>query len=333
MPPSNPLPLSIVIIALNEARRIGDCLDSVRALTDDIVVVDAHSCDGTAELCRTRGARVFQRNWTGYSEQKNFGNAQARHDWILSLDADERVSPELAASLRRAFARGAPACAAYTVRFENYFGPRRVRFGAWNPEWHVRLFDRRTCDWNDDEVHEGLRGVEGRAIGRLAGCIRHLPIESRAELAAKTERYSELFAAKLRRHHRAPGWAKIWLNPAWRFGRDFLLRLGLLDGAAGWAIAWEAARYTHLKYWRALPAAPARRPAEWLASGAMTAMLGAVLFSLPANSYRVLWTATEPSVNARTLGSLANQTAGLNYPDDDDDELRGTLPDDDDVLT
>jgi len=306
----------------------------VRELTDDVVVIDANSRDGTAELCQARGARVFQRNWTSYSEQKNFGNAEARHDWILSLDADERVSPELAASLRRVFARGELACDAYTMRFENYFGPRRVRFGAWNPEWHVRLFDRRKCDWNTEEVHEGLRGVEGCEVGRLQGCIRHLTVASREELAAKTERYSELFAAKLRRRGRTPSWAKIWLNPVWRFGRDLLLRLGALDGAAGWTIAWEAARYTHLKYWRALPDASRSRPAEWLVSGATTAMLAAWLFTMPTSSFRVLWTATEPFPSEQALGLPPNQALGSISPyDDAADELRGILPDDDDVLT
>ena len=251
--PSNPVPVSVVIIALNEEPRVGDCLDSVRGLTDDIVVVDAESRDRTGEICRAKDARVFQRRWTGFSDQKNFGNAQARHDWILSLDADERATPELVASIRREFAHGLPGRDACAIRFQNYFGGCQVRFGAWNPEWHVRLFDRRICDWNTDEVHEGLRGLEGCQFGRLEGCIRHLTVNSREELAAKTQRYSELFAEKLRRNGRVPGWVKVWLNPAWRFGRDFFLRLGILDGAVGWAIAWEAARYTHLKYWRARP--------------------------------------------------------------------------------
>ena len=195
MPVPPHFPLSVVIISLNEARRIGDCLDSVRSVSDDIVVVDADSRDCTCDICRTRGARVFQRPWCGYSAQKNFGIAQARHDWILSLDADERASDELAADIRREFA-GEPRCDAYRIRFASYFGNQRIRFGAWNPEWHLRLFDRRKLQWNTDDVHEGLRATDPVHIGRLRGRMRHLTVESHAQLAEKTARYSSLFATR-----------------------------------------------------------------------------------------------------------------------------------------
>lgn len=250
------LPLSVVIIASNEEERIGECLDSVSRLVDDIVVVDAHSRDTTVAIAASKGARIFQRSWVGYSDQKNFGNDQARHDWILSLDADERISPELAESLRRTFVHGEPDRAAFAIRFQSYFGTRRVRFGAWNPEWHLRIFDRRKCDWNDVCVHEGLRGVEGFRVGRLEGVIRHYTVASRVELTGKMVRYSDLFAAKLRVCGQEPGWSNIWLNPVWRFARDYILRLGVLDGAVGFIIAWEAACYTHSKYVKARNAWP-----------------------------------------------------------------------------
>lgn len=318
---------------------MGECVDSVRELTDDIVVVDAESRDRTREICRAKGARVLTRPWPGFSEQKNFGNAQARHDWILSLDADERVTPELAQAIRREFGHGGPGRAAYAIRFNNYFGQRRVRFGAWNPEWHVRLFDRRRCAWNTDEVHEGLQGLVAGECGRLPGCIRHLTVASRAELAAKTRRYSELFARKLRRCGRVPGWAKVWLNPAWRFGRDFFLRLGLLDGAAGWAIAYEAARYTHLKYARATPARLPGRPVEWLAplaaSALGAALTAAVLFALPTRAHRAGSNGAESRlVSAPPLAESSQTSAAITLDDADEDDRLHILPDDDDdVLT
>lgn len=247
-----PLPLTVVVITLNEEQRLGDCLASVRGLTDDVVVVDAQSTDRTAEVAADAGAQVLTRAWTGYSDQKNFGNDAARHHWILSLDADERVTPELAAAIRKEFERG-PRCDAYEIRFRNYFGASLVRFGAWNPESHVRLFDRRKLRWNSDEVHEGLRGVEGCKISKLPGDIRHLTVVSQTQLLAKTDRYSALFAEKLRRQRRHPSWWKIWLNPPFRFVRDYFLRGGVLDGRIGFSIAWESARYTHLKYWLARP--------------------------------------------------------------------------------
>lgn len=276
------LPLSVVIIALNEEQRIGDCLASVSDLAGDLVVVDAQSEDRTAEVAAEAGARVLVRSWTGYSDQKNFGNDAARYDWILSLDADERVSSELAASIRREFERG-PRHEAYAIRFENFYCGKVVRFGAWNPESHVRLFDRRKLQWNSDEVHEGLRAVEGTSTGKLAGQISHLTVTSPGQLALKTERYSALFAEKLRRRRRRPPWWKIWLNPLFRFFRDYFLRGGLLDGRAGFAIAWESARYTHLKYWLALPA-PTTGP-RWTAAWttalatAMVAILLVVKFA------------------------------------------------------
>lgn len=247
-----PLTFSVVIIAHNEEKRIGDCLASVGGLTDDIIVVDAGSTDGTASIAAAHGAQVVTRFWSGFSDQKNFGNGLARHDWILSLDADERVSPELAGSLRLLWERG-PTCDAYEIRFRNYFGASLVRFGAWNPESHVRLFDRRKLRWNSDEVHEGLRAVEGARFGAIKGCIHHYTVESRAQLASKTERYSMLFAEKLGRQRRRPSWWKVWLNPLFRFVRDYFFRGGFLDGQVGVFIAWESARYTHLKYGLALP--------------------------------------------------------------------------------
>lgn len=248
----DPLTLSVVIIARNEEQRIGDCLASVCGLAGDIVVVDACSTDRTASIAAAAGARVLTRSWSGFSDQKNFGNDLARYDWVLSLDADERVSPELADQLRLLWARGAT-CDAYEIPFQNYFGATRVRFGAWNPESHVRLFDRRKLRWNSDEVHEGLRAAEGARFGFIEGCIRHCTVASRAQLATKTERYSRLFAEKLRRQQRHPAWWKVWLNPLFRFGRDYVFRGGFLDGRVGVVIAWESARYTHLKYYLALP--------------------------------------------------------------------------------
>lgn len=314
------LSLSVVIITLNEEKRIGDCLASVRELTDDIIVVDSHSNDHTCTLASSGGARVYQRTWSGYSEQKNFGNIQARHPWILSLDADERVSAELARSLREEFARG-PRCDAYSIRFENYFGDRRIRFGAWNPEWHVRLFDRRKLEWNTDDVHEGLCSEGDVRTGRLAGCIRHLTVDSAEQLAAKTERYSTLFATKARRLGRTPRWSKVWLNPGWRFVRDYIVRLGVLDGKAGAFIAWEAARYTHLKYARAVPPSRRRRPLAWLSAAGACALLALIFTRLPTP-------ATDNRLEYRP--DTAARIAGWDDDDDNDFELITLSSDDDD---
>jgi glycosyltransferase involved in cell wall biosynthesis len=321
LPALPPLPLSVVIISLDEARRIGACLDSVRSIAGDVVVVDAGSRDGTVAVCRRKGARVFERPWPGYAAQKNFGNARARFDWILSLDADERITPALAAELRRVFTGGLE-CDAYAIRFANHFGRRRIRFGAWNPESHVRLFDRRKLEWNDDDVHEGLCSAGKVRVGWLRGRINHFPVESAAELAAKTARYSALFAKKLRRQGRLPRWWKIWLNPGWRFVRDLVLQGGLLDGRAGLLIAWEAARYTHLKYRLALPVERRSFAPGRLAWGA-AAMVAVLLVGFAGLRIR------EPS---------GDELAGTRLPamamdDDDDDNPPFVLHVDHDILT
>lgn len=253
-PSSGPLPISVVIIARDEERRIGACLDSARRISRDIIVIDAFSRDRTPDICRTKGARLMQQDWGGYALQKNLGNAAARHDWILSLDADEQITPELEASLRHEFARG-PRHDAYEVRFHSFYCGKRVRFGAWNPEYHCRLFDRRKFAWNSDEVHEGLEGPPDGSIGRLGGAVLHFTVEFPEQLLFKTERYSSLFAARARRQGRYASWLNIWFNPAFRFLRDYFLKAGCLDGRAGFVIAREAARYTHLKYRKSQEAA------------------------------------------------------------------------------
>lgn len=302
------LPLSVVIISLNEEQRIGDCIASVRELTNDVIVIDAHSTDRTVEIAEAHGARVFARTWTGYSDQKNHGNEMAHHDWILSLDADERVTPELAASIRAEFARG-QFCDAYDLPFRNYFGLTLVRFGAWNPESHVRLFDRRKLAWNCNEVHEGLRDMENMFVGKLTGCVRHYTVDSYEQLANKTQRYSALFAEKLRRQRRRPSWWKVWLNPAFRFARDYLFRGGLLDGRAGLAIAWESARYTHLKYWLALPPPKFRGRSAWAMGGA--SLTAATVFAVVViSSGGARWEASPSRRDASVVPPMLNAAGG-----------------------
>jgi glycosyltransferase involved in cell wall biosynthesis len=272
------LPLSVVIIARNEERRIGDCIDSVRSLTNDIVVIDSGSTDRTREVCIEKGALVIHHAWEGYSQQKNFGNGLAKHDWILSLDADERVSTKLSDAIRRELTAD-PSYDAYTFRFKNFFEGKPVRFGAWNPDAHTRLFDRRKFSWNCDAVHEGLRGVGECRVGELDGVVLHFTVESHAQFAAKTEHYTSLFAEKARREQKRISWRKIWLNPAWRFCRDYFARLGFLDGEAGWKIACEGARYTYLKYSKIAQATGGCRAPNWIGLGTAVAALALVGFT------------------------------------------------------
>ena len=316
-----PTPLSVVILAWNEARCIGACVGSARLVSDDIVVVDSGSMDGTQEICRRAGARVFERPWPGYSAQKNFGNEQARHDWILSLDADERLTPELAASIRREFA-GAPQADAYEFRFHSFVGARCVRFGAWNPEYHVRIFNRRQARWNRDEVHEGLIGIE--QVSRLEGAVLHFTAADAGRLAEKAERYGALFAEKMRRSGKRVSWWKVWLNPGLRFVRDYLLRLGVLDGTVGLAIAWQSARYTHIKY-RGAYVAPSM--GRWIPVAASCVVI-ASLALLP-RSPRSLF----PGESRLQLPPASAASASFGQDDDAIVPIPPIVDDDDDVAT
>jgi glycosyltransferase involved in cell wall biosynthesis len=249
-------PLSAVIITVNQAHKIGRTIEAVKTLTDDIVVVDSGSTDDTREVARAAGARVYERAWTGYSEQKNFGNAHAQHDWILSIDDDEVISPELATSIREAF-ETTPAFDAFDLPFRTVFCGQMIRFGGWNPESHVRLFDRTKIQWNTDAVHEGLTLKPQHRICKLSGYVLHYTVDTPAQFAAKTDRYSTLFAEKGLKMGKKPNFVKLYLSPVFRFLREYIFKLGFLDGYYGWFIAKENARYTYLKYQKMSSPTPA----------------------------------------------------------------------------
>ena len=221
-------PLSVVIIAKNAARQLGACLESA-AFADEIVVVDSGSGDGTAELGAARGARVIQQEWLGYGAQKQFAVDAARHDWVLCLDADERVSASLRASVLAALA--APAAQAYAMPRCNRFMGRWLRHGEGYPDWSLRLFDRRHARWSDDPVHEQV--LTAAPVARLAGDLLHDSAETLAGYLDKQNRYTSIQAEALFKAGKRAGVAQLLLSPALRFVKFYFLRLGFLDGVAG----------------------------------------------------------------------------------------------------
>jgi glycosyltransferase involved in cell wall biosynthesis len=237
---------SVVIITFNEERNIGRCIASVKDLAGEVVVVDSGSTDATRDIATQAGARVVVREWTNYSDQKNFANDLATGPYILSLDADEVLSPELAASMRDALATGATG--AYRCnRLTNYCGTW-VRHGGWYPDAKVRLFPKGRARWEGEHVHEELRLDEGLPITPLKGDLLHYSIDSIADHRERIARYSKLQARKLLAKGRQPGVIKRWFAPAFRFVQGYLLRGGFLDGAAGFHIARLSAWAVHRKY-------------------------------------------------------------------------------------
>ena len=236
-------PLSVTIIALNAAQQIEPCLASV-AFADEVLVVDSGSSDATVAIAERYGARVVQQPWLGFGRQKQFAVNAARHDWVLCLDVDERVSPELAASLQRELA--APQFQAYRFRRRNRFLGRWLSHGEGYPDWSLRLFHRRFANWSDDEVHETVITTQGK--GHLEGDLLHDSAEDVATYLTKQNRYSTLHASMLYAQGIRGTYLKLFTHPLWRFVKFYLLRGGFLDGGAGFAHVAIGCHNTFTKY-------------------------------------------------------------------------------------
>jgi len=229
---AEPLPLSLVVITRDAASEIAGCLASAPFVAEALVV-DSGSRDDTVELARRSGARVVAHAFEGFGAQKRFAVGEAANDWVLCLDADERVSPLLAASIAALFERGAPPAAAYAVARRNRFLGRWLAHGEGYPDWNVRLFDRRRARWTDDVVHEHV--VSEGAVARLAGDLLHESAESLDAYVAKQNRYTTLQAQALHARGARSGALDLALSPLARFLRFYLVKGGFLDGAAGFA--------------------------------------------------------------------------------------------------
>ena len=241
---SEPLPLSLVIIARDAAHELPDCLASA-AFAAETVVVDSGSSDDTAAVAARCGARVIEHAWEGFGPQKNFAVGQARHDWVLCLDADERVTPELAAAIAALFTGAQPA-AAYSISRRNRFLGRWLAHGEGYPDWNIRLFDRRRARWSDDLVHEKV--VADVAPARLQGDLLHASAESIDAYIAKQNRYTTVQAESMHARGQRATAAQLVFSPVARFVRFYVFRLGFLDGLAGFAHIAIGAFASFLKY-------------------------------------------------------------------------------------
>lgn len=235
--------LSVILITKNEAANIRDCLASV-AFADEMIVVDSGSTDSTVALCRELGAQVFEHtDWPGFGLQKNRALSYASHEWIFSIDADERVTPELQAQLKAAM-RG---------EYDGYFVPRLSQFcgrfiyhGGWYPDYVLRLFKKSCARFSDDVVHEQV--VLNGCSTKLRSPLLHYTYLNRDDVQRKTLHYATAGAEKsFARGKRAHAWDAP-VRGGWAFVRTYVMRAGFLDGAAGYQIALMNARTTYLKY-------------------------------------------------------------------------------------
>jgi glycosyltransferase involved in cell wall biosynthesis len=247
MASTQPIRLTGLVVCRNEAERIGACLDSL-AFCDEVIVVDSGSTDATVELAKRRGARLFERAWVTINDQKDFGRSMAQGEWVLNLDADEVVSPDLAAEIRRVVAEE-PDVAAYRIKFRNYFRSVWVKRSGYYPDPHIRLLRRDRARWDlDAPVHD--RVIADGAIGSLDGHIDHYSFQSIDHFLAKSSRYASWFAAAAYARGRRAGVVDIALHTIGRFFKAYVLQGGVLEGALGLTISGLQAYEVFQKYVR-----------------------------------------------------------------------------------
>jgi glycosyltransferase involved in cell wall biosynthesis len=236
--------VTATLICRDEARHIEAALDSVR-WCDEIVVVDSGSTDGTIDIARRVTGKVIVREWPGYAAQKEFAAAQASHDWILSIDADERVSGELAAEIRAVLATEPRDAAFRMPRMTRHFG-RWLRTTDAYPDFQVRLYDRRRARWKPLDVHESV-SADG-PVGTLRHDLLHEGDDSVAARKDKLRHYARLSASEMKRRGRRGGVLSLLLHPPAAFLRSYVLRRGFMDGAAGFRVSALQAYYVYMKF-------------------------------------------------------------------------------------
>jgi len=236
--------LSVTIITKNEAADIGAAIASV-SWADEILVVDSESTDDTVAVATRLGARVVVRPWPGYVEQKNYAASEARHDWILSLDADERVTPGLATEIR-AVLGAAPRAAAFRVPRVTFHLGRWIRSTDWYPDYQTRVYDRRAAHWTGRYVHDAV-SVRGETA-QLKGELQHYAYRDVADHLETIDRYTTLAAKQMFEDGRRATIADLALHPPAAFLRNYLARGGIRDGTTGFLISRMNAYYVFLKF-------------------------------------------------------------------------------------
>lgn len=238
------MPVTATVITLNEARHIGDCLASL-AWADERVVVDSGSTDGTVEIARAAGARVVVRDWPGYAAQKDYAASLASHDWILSVDADERVTPALADEITRTLAAPGDHAGFRVPRMTFHLG-RWIRTTDWYPDYQLRVYDRRRARWKVRRVHESVQ-ADG-PVGALTSPLQHYAYRDVAHHLDTMQRYTTLAAEQMFEDGRRAGVAALLFHPPAAFLRNYILKRGILDGAPGLIISAMNAHYVFLKF-------------------------------------------------------------------------------------
>ena len=240
---------SIVIVCKNEAAVIGHLLDSAQAITDDVVVYDNGSTDATVAIAKAyTNVQLHEGPWLGFGKTKQTATALAKHDWILSLDADEALDETLQNSLKKLSLHDPEI--AYNLRYKNFLGGKHIKWGEWGFDTHIRLFHRACVGWNDAPVHEQLLIPKGLKIQNLRGHVLHRTVKDTADYSRKTAHYALLNAEKYQARGKKATFVKRFIAPSFTFLKFYVFMLGFLDGWEGLVCARMTAYYTFLKYAR-----------------------------------------------------------------------------------
>ena len=235
--------LSAVIITYNEERNIERCINSLKPVVEEIIVIDSYSSDNTRNICESLNVKFHQIKWRGYSETKNYGHELAEHPYILSIDADESLSDELQNSIVKLRKKGMEACYSFN-RLSNYCG-NWVKHCGWYPDVKVRIFPKQV-KWKG-EIHEELQ-LKGMEIIHLKGDLYHYTYYNHKEHKDRADKYSVLTAQKMFEKGKKAGWLKPELSAFFKFISIYFFKLGFADGKAGWHIARISAASNKVKY-------------------------------------------------------------------------------------
>jgi len=240
------IPISIVIITKNEAAVIVDCVKAAKLISDDVIIMDNGSKDGTQALARAHGCKVYVVNWVGYGTNKNEGIALAKHDWILGLDADEVVDAELINSVKQLNFDDPQTV--YDIKYHSYFGKKRIKFGFWGRDHHIRIFNRKVVRWSDSKVHETLLLPKQVKVKKINGHLQHYSVCDKNECIAKAIRYANLSAESYFRDGRRTTFVNLYISPCFAFFMNYIFFLGILDGKEGLEISKTIFKNKWLKY-------------------------------------------------------------------------------------
>ncbi|MBK7638043.1 MAG: glycosyltransferase family 2 protein [Saprospiraceae bacterium] len=226
---------SAVIIARNEARTIQKCIEALKKITDDIIVVlDDRSDDDTYFIAQKLGAIIFRKKWEGFSANKNFGVEKAQNDWILCPDADEILNDVL---IHNITSLHPDVSSVYEMNIRTWFGDYPVKHCGWFPDWNIRLYNKKTMSWNGNQVHEKLESVHPLKVKRIDGIIEHFSFVDEAHMVKKFDYYAQMRANEWISKNTKPSLIKSFFGPSFRFFRTYIFKLGFLDRKIGFTIA------------------------------------------------------------------------------------------------